>query len=202
MSQEHPTPEAAPASEAPRPSYLFLAFHSVLWAVMDLVTKSWAHETLAGYDPTTLTPKKVVLIEGYLQFIFAQNPGGAWSFLRSLPEVLRRPFFMFISVAAIVFIVSVYRRLHPDQRALRWGLPLALGGAIGNLVDRVRYGWVVDFVDAFVVRNGREYHWPTFNVADIAIVLGVGLMAVDVLLQAKRLPKRTAPAEAPRPEAG
>jgi signal peptidase II len=59
---------------------------------------------------------------------------------------------------------------------MRWGLPLALGGAMGNLADRVRYGWVVDFIDV----SWKGHHWPTFNVADIAIVIGVGLMAVDM----------------------
>ncbi|MEZ4296096.1 MAG: signal peptidase II [Polyangiaceae bacterium] len=139
---------------------------------------------LAGPD-LRRTGKELELIPGHLKFIFAQNPGGAWSFLREVPDGLRRPFFLFVSSAAIVFIVRVYRRLDRRQWAMRWGLPLALGGAIGNLADRVRYGWVVDFIDVFWKGKANEVHWPTFNVADIAIVIGVLLMALDLNLLRK-----------------
>ncbi len=188
----------APPSSGPREgaSYTFLAVVAFLSAAADLGTKEWAVHALSGYDPTSLAPKKLVVLEGVVQFIFAQNPGGAWSFLRGLPDVLRRPFFLFISAAAIVFIVSVYGRIDKRHRALVWGLPLALGGAIGNLVDRMRYGWVVDFIDIFVTRDGREIHWPTFNVADIAIVVGVGMMGLDMVFGAKRLPTVPSHAEA------
>src|SRR5262249_49171779 len=101
--------------------------------------------------------------------------------------------------AAIVFIITIYRRLRPEQGAMKWGLPLALGGAVGNLVDRIRYGWVVDFVDVYVARDGRQHHWPTFNVADIAIVLGVVFMAIEMVRSSRRL--RTAAAPAPAPPA-
>jgi signal peptidase II len=69
---------------------------------------------------------------------------------------------------------------------MRWGLPLALGGAMGNLVDRIRYGQVIDFIDMYFIRGGREHHWPTYNVADIAIVAGVALMIIDMILPARR----------------
>jgi len=95
-----------------------------------------------------------------------------------------------------VFIVSIYRRVHKDQTAMKWGLPLALGGAMGNLVDRIRYGWVIDFIDIYVKRGGREHHWPTFNVADIAICAGVGLMAVD-MFTSRRGPEPTSRLGAP-----
>src|SRR5262249_10562475 len=121
------------------------------------------------------------IIPDHLDFIFAQNPGGAWSFMRSVPEGLRRPFFLIVSASAIVFIISIYRRVRPEQWGMRWGLPFALGGAFGNLVDRIRFGWVVDFVDVYVNRNGQEHHWPTFNVADIAIVIGVALMGYEMM---------------------
>lgn len=181
MSTDQPPPSSGhgPVAHA---SYWILGVVSFVCAALDLGTKHWAKANLEGYDPATLGPKKLELIPGYLQFVFAQNPGGAWSFLRSLHEVLRRPFFLFVSAAAIVFIVSVYGRIDRRHWALVWGLPLALGGAIGNLVDRMRYGWVIDFVDFYVVRDGREMHWPTYNVADVFIVVGVGMMGVDMVL--------------------
>jgi signal peptidase II len=91
----------------------------------------------------------------------------------------------------------VYRKLDRRQWAMRWGLPMALGGAIGNLADRVRHGWVVDFIDFYWKGGANEMHWPTFNVADIAIVAGVGLMALDLF----SLRKLKDPAPAPSPEA-
>jgi signal peptidase II len=163
-------------------------------------------------------PRHITVIANHFDFIYTLNPGGAWSFLRTLPENFRRPFFLFVSSAAIVFIISVYRRLHPEQWAMRWGLPLALGGAIGNLVDRVRYGSVIDFsdmyagegtrLDKFIERftgaNPGAHHWPTYNVADIAIVIGVLLMAIDTFSGRKapphepaKPPSSTDPPEAP-----
>ena len=100
--------------------------------------------------------------------------------LQDEPESIRRPFFLGVSVVAIVFIVSLYRRLQASQTALRWGLPLVLGGALGNLINRVQYNFVVDFIDAYANIGSQEHHWPTFNVADVAICVGVGLMAIDM----------------------
>lgn len=164
-----------------RASYALLAAVALSSLAADLVTKWWAKTRLSGFDTHASGAKHVQVIKNHADFIFAQNPGGAWSFLRSVPDALRRPFFLVISVAAIVFIVSIYRRVRPNQYALKWGLPLALGGAIGNLVDRIRYGYVIDFIDVYVKGSGHEHHWPTFNVADIAIVVGVLLMGLDML---------------------
>jgi signal peptidase II len=189
------------ASDGYRPSTALLVVITVLSAAADLGTKWWAKAMLSGADKGK--PRQITVIPNHFDFIYTLNPGGAWSFLRGLPENLRRPFFLFVSSAAIVFIISVYRRLHPEQWAMRWGLPLALGGAIGNLVDRVRYGSVIDFIDWYGMYKGREVHWPTFNVADIAIVVGVLLMALDTFVGRKarghREPKATPPA-APPPE--
>ena len=78
--------------------------------------------------------------------------------------------------------VHLYRGLERGQTAMKWALPLVLGGAIGNLVDRVRLGYVVDFIHA----HWRDKaHWPTFNVADIAITVGIGLMVVEYIIGAR-----------------
>jgi signal peptidase II len=169
-----------------RASYVFLTVVTVISLAADLVSKGWAKARLTGFDPQKLAPRKIEIIKDHLDFIYALNPGGAWSFLRGLPDSLRRPFFLFVSASAIVFIISIYRRVPTGHRAMRWGLPLALGGAMGNLVDRIRYGSVIDFIDVYIKRGGREHHWPTFNVADIAIVVGVGLMVIDMLLPVRK----------------
>lgn len=176
-----PFPDHPPSAPVQPASITFLVVVTVVSLAADLVSKYFAKSRLSGLDAKTHTMHRFEVWKDHFDFIFAQNPGGAWSFLRGLPDNLRRPFFLVVSAAAIVFIVSIYRRIGNDQRAMKWGLPLALGGAMGNLVDRIRYGWVVDFVDFYVKRGGREHHWPTFNVADIAIVVGVGLMAIDML---------------------
>lgn len=173
----------------PRPSPLFLAIVAIASLVADIGTKLWAEQRLADY------PGYVTVIENHLMFVLAKNKGGAWGLLQGESENVRRPFFLLVSVAAIAFIVTLYRRLQPRQHALRWGLPLVLGGALGNVFDRIRYGYVIDFIDyrAEWIKKlnelvGKYYpkhivtdHWPTFNVADIAICIGVALMAIDML---------------------
>jgi signal peptidase II len=180
-------------SQRARPSPVFLAVVSILSLVADVGTKLWAEKKLDGY------PGYVTIIENHLTFVLAKNRGGAWGLLQGTSENVRRPFFLLVSAAAIAFIVTLYRRLQPRQRALKWGLPLVLGGALGNVFDRIRYGHVIDFIDyrADWLRKVNELiakyyhqhtvtdHWPTFNVADIAICIGVALMAID-MFTAKR----------------
>jgi len=198
LSLSGPSRDAADAERpgARRPSFVFFAAVAAFCLLADVLSKAWAEVELTRRSP--LDP--LVLIEGHLNFALAYNRGGAWGLLQNASETLRRPFFLVVSVAAIAFIVSLYGKLLPGQRALRWGLPLVLGGALGNLADRVTRGSVVDFIDyrgdwvegmnrliANVV-NGWHVtdHWPTFNVADISICVGVGLMAVDMLTSGRR----------------
>lgn len=194
---------AAPSFVAPTvlepvqnpPSGLFLFVVAAISFVLDIGSKLWAEKRPES------NPNPGDLIENHLTFTLARNKGGAWGLLQGSDESLRRPFFLIVSVAAISFIVTLYRRLQPNQLALKWGLPLVLGGALGNVFDRLRYGQVIDFIDyrAEWVRKMNEFiakknpghfvtdHWPTFNIADVAICVGVGLMAVD-MFTAKRGP--------------
>ena len=168
------------AESAPyKPSYAFLVVVTAVNLVADVVTKQWVKHHFES-DALGRAARKIVVVPNYVNLIFATNKGGAWGILQGETESLRRPFFLVVSVAAIVFILSLYRKLTPGQRALKWGLPLVLGGALGNLIDRILYGWVIDFIDCYTKVGADEKHWPTFNVADIAICVGVGLMAVDM----------------------
>jgi signal peptidase II len=193
---------------------LFLIGVSIVCLAADLGTKWWAKAALD--DPKVYGGRKIDVIGEHIAFIFAKNRGGAWGLLQDESEAVRRPFFLLISAAAILFIFTLYRRVTPQQRALKWGLPLVLGGALGNLVDRIRYSQVIDFIDVVYwrKRNGAELHWPTFNVADIAICVGVLLMAIDFLFPHRRPaprrlsaktasapPPQTSPTEAPPTEA-
>jgi lipoprotein signal peptidase len=166
----------------PRPSYVFLALVSIFTLAADIGSKTWAEHHLDGY------PGTVEIWKNHVTLLLAKNRGGAWGLLQSTSENVRRPFFLLVSVAAIAFIMTLYRRLQPRQRALKWGLPLVLGGALGNVFDRIRYGHVIDFIDVHLLWKGVEHHWPTFNVADIAICVGVGLMAID-MFTSKRGPR-------------
>jgi signal peptidase II len=179
------TAREAPDPVRRGPSYVFLAAISLLTLAADMATKTWAERHLDKY------PGTFEIWRGHLTLILAKNRGGAWGLLQTTSENVRRPFFLLVSVAAIAFIMSLYRRITPKQLALKWGLPLVLGGALGNVVDRVRYGHVIDFIDAHVLYQGMERHWPTFNVADIAICVGVGLMAID-MFGSKRGPSPSA----------
>jgi signal peptidase II len=121
----------------------------------------------------------IPVVPGLFNIVYVLNPGAAFGFLASLPDGFRNPFFVLISVAAAVLIVAYHAR---HLRALvlpSLGLGLILGGAVGNLIDRLRYGMVVDFLDFYLHR----YHWPAFNVADSAISVGVGLMLLDMLVE-------------------
>jgi signal peptidase II len=188
-----------PDYERGHPSYVFLAVVSIVSLALDVVTKAWAATHLEGY------PGTVEVWPRYVTLVLAKNRGGAWGLLQTTSENVRRPFFLLVSVAAIAFIMSLYRRLQPRQRALKWGLPLVLGGALGNVVDRVRYGNVIDFIDVYIPRY--RFHWPTFNVADIAICVGVGLMALDMFTAKRGSPPiptgpRVPPAQSGEPVPG
>jgi signal peptidase II len=124
----------------------------------------------------------IPVIPGYFNLVFVLNPGAAFGFLATLSERVRNPFFILISVVAAILIVFYHTRFLYAHRLASIALGLILGGAIGNLIDRLRYGMVVDFLDFHVSR----YHWPAFNVADSAISIGVGLMLLDMVLDWRR----------------
>ncbi len=204
-AESPPEPAVAPKASAPLPpqrttgDWLFLLGVSAGTAVLDLWSKAWALKALsrvsssppplctppAGmshYLPQRVGTREIVVIRDYLDFQYAENCGGAWGLLHGASEAVRRPFFLLVTLGAIAFIVHLYRSLERGQTAMKWALPLVLGGAIGNLVDRVRLGYVVDFIHA----HWRDKaHWPTFNVADIAITVGIGLMVVEYIVGAR-----------------
>jgi signal peptidase II len=191
---------AAPADPGTRPNFVFLAVVSVVSLALDLGSKWWAQTRL--HVPGSFREPRIEVIKDVLAFHRAENTGGAWGLLGDQPESIRRPFFLVISVLAIVFIVSLYRKLAPHQWALKWGLPLVLGGALGNLINRIQLNYVVDFIDVSARWDGRPHHWPTFNVADVAIVAGVILMAVDMFTPAKKAPLAAAVAPEEKSPAG
>lgn len=114
-------------------------------------------------------------ITSFFNLVLAHNPGAAFSFLAD-ESGWQRWFFSAIAVVAVFTILYLLKR-HAGQRLFCWALALILGGAIGNLIDRTMYGYVIDFLDFHV----GGWHWPAFNVADMAIIGGAVLFVVDEL---------------------
>jgi signal peptidase II len=108
---------------------------------------------------------------------YVENPGAAWGLFRSLSVGFRNTFFTIVSIAAVAFILRYYRKLRDDQRYLQLALGLVLAGAVGNFIDRVARGYVIDFIEWYWW-NRLDLRWPTFNIADSLIVVGVALLVV------------------------
>jgi signal peptidase II len=124
----------------------------------------------------------IAIIPDFFDIVFVLNPGAAFGFLGTLSAEVRNPLFILVSVVAVVVIVFYRARYLGSNRLVSFALALVLGGAAGNLIDRLRYGMVVDFLDVHV----GQYHWPAFNVADSTISIGVGLMILDIFLDWRR----------------
>ena len=137
--------------------------------ILDQGSKWFADSLLGPHDAVPLLP--------FLDLRKAYNPGAAFSFL-SDASGWQRWFFSGLAVLIIGVLVVWLRRLSPGQGRVALALALILGGAAGNLVDRVLYGHVIDFIDLYY----GTWHWPTFNIADSAITLGAVLLILDALL--------------------
>jgi len=126
---------------------------------------------------SSLAAGERVRITGFFNLVLAYNKGAAFSFLAGAPG-WQTPLFVGVALLAIA-VVSVLLVRSPGRRMFCGGLALILGGALGNLVDRLRFGQVVDFLDF----HALGWHWPAFNVADSAITVGAGLLILESFLQ-------------------
>ncbi|HKC61802.1 MAG TPA: signal peptidase II [Myxococcales bacterium] len=132
--------------------------------------------------------RQVQVVRSFWQFQYTQNRGAAWGFLSRSGEKFRVPLFHLISLAAVIFIFSYYRRLEIHQRYLQVALALVLGGALGNAVCRVLRGYVIDFIDWHLndpFWQRPHLHWPTFNIADSAITVGLVMLVLEMLFARK-----------------
>jgi signal peptidase II len=123
--------------------------------------------------------QKVEVIHGFFNLVHVRNTGGAFGIFGGEKGGLGSLLFVVISLIAIGSILFLFVRLREDEKTLSLSLSLVLSGAIGNLIDRLRLGEVVDFLDFYLF----SYHWPAFNIADSAICLGIGLMALELLIR-------------------
>jgi signal peptidase II len=168
--------EDAAAPAAPRRRRIELVLPLVIIA-LDQVTKAIVRATLPLHDTVTVVP-------GLLSFTHVLNTGAAFGFLNAADFPYKSTVIAAIATAALVGVGLYSASLSPHQVVARVGLALIVGGAAGNLIDRVVLGSVVDFVDVY----WRDYHFWAFNVADSAITAGVILMIADMLRSSTDVP--------------
>jgi len=175
-----PSSDQAPASSR---RYLLFGALAVVSLVLDQWTKMLARAELKPAGP--FHPK--VIVENYFMLRYSENPGVAFGMLQSLSG--GRIVLTVLAVLALLMVLAYLRQTDPRATRVHAALGLIGGGAIGNLIDRALYGRVTDFI----VWHVREHEWPAFNIADAALCIGVGLLALDVFKRRPASPPAATP---------
>jgi signal peptidase II len=139
------------------------------WTKYEVQQKVYLHQTIK-------------VINGFFNLTHLRNTGGAFGIFGGEKGGLGSLFFVVVSLIAIGSILFFFLKMKEDEKSLSLSLSLILSGAIGNLADRLLYGEVVDFLDFYLF----SFHWPAFNIADSAITIGLGLMALELLILDKK----------------
>lgn len=156
--------------------YILFIIISGFGIFFDQITKVIVDRSMQLFD-------SIAVVENFFHLTYVRNKGAAFSFLSNASW--RLPFFITVSMVAAFVILIAFRRLRDDQKLAHISLALIFSGAVGNLIDRIRLGEVIDFLDVHWYRH----HWPAFNVADSLICVGVFLLAIDMIMEEKRLKK-------------
>jgi len=158
-------------------TFLFLAIAGMV-VLLDQLTKGWIIATLRLHEGFSV-------IDGFFNIIHVRNPGAAFGFLAGASPAFRSVFFIAVTLAAILLILHylwrTIRQTGMEKLSLVFSLSLILAGAVGNLIDRVRFGEVVDFLDIYVGAT----HWPAFNVADASISTGAAVLVIALFVRRK-----------------
>lgn len=154
--------------------YALFAGITALILLLDQISKLLVTSSMALHESIEVLP-------GFLSITYVRNPGAAFGFLADAPPFFRYVFFVAVTAAAIVLILQYVRKTSANEPALIFSLSLIFGGAVGNLVDRVRYGEVIDFLDAYI----GSHHWPAFNAADSAITVGAVILMMELIRRGK-----------------
>ncbi|WP_018125352.1 signal peptidase II [Desulfovibrio oxyclinae] len=149
-----------------------------IWATVMVALDQWTKWLIMETFPLWSWKK---VIPGFFNLVHVRNKGTAWGFLDRDDIDWQVPLFVGITVVALVFIAQLLRKTEESDRFMIAGLGMIAGGAVGNLIDRVRLGEVVDFLDFYV----GTYHWPAFNVADSALTVGAGAVLVSLWINRK-----------------
>lgn len=179
-----------------RKKWLVFVIVLLLSLVADQATKVWARHSLpvsghgSGVAGACVVPGDIVarncggdpvpVIHGFWSWRLSMNPGSAFGLFSN--ESFARILLSLVGIAAVIGMIWMLRKARDDQKILHWALALVAGGAIGNLIDRIFIGYVTDFV----LWQYHTHEWPVFNVADVVLVIGVGLMFIDIQKENKR----------------
>ena len=149
-----------------------LTIIGIVIVLLDQLTKFAIIKQLTLYDVIPIIPN-------FFNIVYVENPGGAFGFLASHSAEVRFFMFLIVSCLAVCFVLYFYWKIPSDTCPwLETALAMIFGGAIGNLIDRFRFGTVIDFLDFYV----NSWHWPAFNVADSAISIGTTILIFHVIL--------------------
>jgi signal peptidase II len=141
--------------------------------LLDQLTKFLILQNFALHD-------SIPILRGYFNLTYVQNPGAAFGMLSGSDPSFRGPFFVIVPAIALTVIAYLFIRLPPKSTWIPAALSCLVGGAVGNLIDRFRFGYVVDFID---FHWHYKAHFPAFNIADLAISLGIGILILDMLFE-------------------
>ena len=155
--------------------YFYFLLVAVLVVVLDQAAKALVLMHIPLY-------KSIVVIPGFFNLSHVHNPGGAFGFLAGNGGAWRHWLFLAAALVALILIVYFNHQTPKDKIWLRLALGMIFGGAVGNLIDRVRFGEVVDFLDVYI----GHLHWPAFNIADSGVTVGVVIFILHVVF--KKMP--------------
>ena len=145
--------------------------------LLDQLTKVVVERRVALHE-------SIAVIGGFFNITHVKNTGAAFGLFAGHANAFRSVFFVAITIGAVILILVIFRRIRQDRILVPLSLAMITAGALGNLVDRIRWGHVIDFLDVY----WRAYHWPAFNVADSAITVGILLLLVENLFFDRRKP--------------
>ncbi len=150
--------------------YMILGIVTFIVIALDQFTKILVH---SSFD----LGESVIVFESFFNFTYVRNVGAAFGIFGNLSAPVRQVFFLTVPPLAVLLILMILRSTPDKERLQVFALSLVCGGALGNYVDRLRFGYVIDFLDFHI---NQSYNWPAFNVADIAIVTGVMITALFI----------------------
>ncbi|MBA3541394.1 MAG: signal peptidase II [Deltaproteobacteria bacterium] len=191
------TTDATPAdltAKLNRKKWMIFLVVGFLSMFADQATKIWARAELPTQHNvpgvTCVIPEDIVthacggvpttVIDGFWYHRLSMNPGSAFGLFSSQGSA--RIFLSIVGIIAVFGMVWMLKKARTDQRVLHWALGFVVGGAVGNLIDRIYYGVVTDFV----LWKYKTHEWPVFNIADVVLVVGVGLMFIDIQKEGRR----------------
>ena len=169
--------------EEQKPKFVLLGFIVTVVLVIDQITKYYIYSRFRLGESLPVIPD-------LFSITYVRNTGAAFGLFHRAPTWFRDPFFVVVPILALVVISTLLMSVPQAKKLPQVGLSLIFSGAIGNLIDRVRFGYVVDFLDVF----WREHHWPAFNVADSCIVVGVGIVLILSFFEEKHQKEAGKPA--------